>query len=367
MKSKHALKKLTPYQQGKQTEEVKREYGLDRIIKLASNENPFGYSDQVKNSLSLDHGLNTYPDGHTSELRNALAKKLNVEEDQIIFGGGSDELIQIISRAFLYPGVNTVMAAPTFPQYKHNATIEGATIKEIPTLDGYHDLKGMLQAIDENTSVVWLCTPNNPTGSLIPKEELYDFMNKCPKHVLVVLDEAYFEYVETEFDSKIIEHFSDFPNLISLRTFSKAYGLAGLRIGYGIANKELIAKLEVARGPFNTSSLAQKAALIALSDDEFIEETVQRNKAIRENLQQFLKDLGWHSYDSQTNFILITTPIDGEEMFNYLLERGYIVRPVKVLEDSNKIRVTIGSEEEMDIFKDLLQHLHSSVSKEIKS
>lgn len=363
---KSILKQLSPYQQGRQTEEVKKMYGLDRIIKLASNENPFGYSDKVKTVFStMEHEFNIYPDGYTSELRTALAHKLNVSEEQLIFGGGSDEIIQIIARAFLYPGVNTIMATPTFSQYKHNALIEGATIKEIPMIEGYHDLDGMLKVIDDDTNVVWLCTPNNPTGALIPRDALYNFMDKCPKHTLVVLDEAYYEYIDHELDNNAIMHLSDYPNLILLRTFSKAYGLAGLRIGYGIANKNLTPKLEVVRGPFNTSSLAQKAALIALADEQFIDESVQKNRSTKKDLQQFLTEIGWHYYDSQTNFLLISTPIDGEEAFQYLLENGFIVRPVKVLGDSNKIRVTIGNDKDMGLFRELLEDLHRRTNKEI--
>jgi len=364
---KSILKELTPYQQGMQTEEVKEKYNLDKIIKLASNENPYGYSAKVKTIFTeMENEFNIYPDGYTTELRTAIAHKLNVSKEQIIFGGGSDEIIQMISRAFLYPGVNTVIATPTFPQYKHNAMVEGASYKEIPTIDGYHDLDGMLAAIDENTNVVWLCTPNNPTGAHIPKADLYEFMNKCPKHVLVVLDEAYYEYMDPELDHHAIANLSEYPNLILLRTFSKAYGLAGLRIGYGVANENLIAKLEVVRGPFNTATLAQKAALIALDDDQFIDETVQKNQTIKQDLQQFLTNLGWPYYDSQTNFLLISTPINGEDAFQFLLENGFIVRPVNVPGNPNLIRVTIGTDKDMNLFKRALQDLQLHTSKEIQ-
>lgn len=364
---KPILKELTPYQQGMQTEEVKEKYNLDRIIKLASNENPYGYSAKVKSTLSkMDNAFNIYPDGYTTELRTAISLKLKVSKEQIIFGGGSDEIIQMISRAFLYPGVNTVMAAPTFPQYKHNAMVEGASYKEIPTMEGYLDLDGMLAAIDENTNVIWLCTPNNPTGAHIPKDDFYDFMDKCPKHVLVVLDEAYYEYMDPELDHHAIHRLSEYSNLILLRTFSKAYGLAGLRIGYGIANENLIAKLEVVRGPFNTSTLAQKAALIALEDDQFLSETVQKNRIIKQDLEQFLTKIGWDYYDSQTNFLLISTPVNGQKAFQFLLENGLIVRPVNMPENPNLIRVTIGMDEDMDTLKKVLHELHLHTSKELR-
>ncbi|WP_188453865.1 histidinol-phosphate transaminase [Virgibacillus oceani] len=348
MKGKRILSEMTPYKQGMQIEEVKKEYGLKRIVKLASNENPFGYSRKLQEQLpNMLHDFEIYPDGHTAELRTALAEKLRVNENQLVFGSGSDELVQLTCRAFLYPGVNTVMANPTFPQYKHNAKIEGAEIREIPNHNGYHDLEAIFNAIDENTRVVWLCSPNNPTGCLIPRSDFYSFMDKCPKDVLVVLDEAYYEYIEPGLDPDAINNISNYPNLLILRTFSKAYGLAGLRIGYGVGSERLIAKLNVVRGPFNTTSYTQKAALIALHDDLFIQETYQQNKVIRESFQRFLDNLGLSYYDSHTNFLCVKLPVSGNEMFGYLLKNGYIVRPGEGIGCPNSVRITIGNKEDM--------------------
>ncbi|MFB4169214.1 histidinol-phosphate transaminase [Virgibacillus sp. JSM 102003] len=365
MNGKRILKEMTPYKQGKQMHEVKKEFGLERIVKLASNENPFGYSNQIDKYLSAQlPSFDMYPDGYTSELRTAVANKLDVNEDQLIFGSGTDEIVQMVGRAFLYPGVNTVMPAPTFPQYKHNARIEGAGIKEVPTVNGYHDLDGMLNAIDDKTNVVWLCSPNNPTGSLIPKDDFDAFMEKCPERVLVVLDEAYYEYVEKSLQSTISDRFSGYNNLLVLRTFSKAYGLAGLRIGYGIADKALIANLDVVRGPFNTSSMAQKAALIALDDDEFLLDTTSKNSNIKYKFQEFLDSIGWHYYDSQTNFLLVSTPKSGDEIFQHLLENGFIVRSGDGLSCPNTVRITIGNEDDMKQLQDIIYQLHLDISKE---
>src|SRR5699024_7802565 len=201
--------------------------------------------------------FNIYPDGYTAELRNAVANKFEINENRIVFGCGSDELIQMICRAYLYPGKNTVMATPTFPQYRHNALVEDGELREIPTKQGYHDLEKMLEAIDEDTSVVWLCTPDNPTGTLIDEEQFTLFMEACPSHVLVVLDEAYYEFVDSSLQLNTMKHLEKYPNLIVLRTFSKAYGLAGIRIGYGLTNENIASKIEVVRGPFNTTSIAQ--------------------------------------------------------------------------------------------------------------
>lgn len=365
MKSKPVLDKMTPYQPGKQIEEVKQAYGLNRIVKLASNENPFGHSGKVDDYFSRHvSALNIYPDGYTAELRSALAKQLNVSENQLIFGNGTDEIVQMIGRAFLYPGVNTVMAVPTFPQYKHNALIEGADVKEVTTVNGYHNLPTMLEAIDDKTNVVWLCSPNNPTGCLIPRNDFYTFMDQCPADVLVVLDEAYLEYVDDALRPNVLDHLQHYQNLVVLRTFSKAYGLAGLRIGYGIANPELIPALDVVRGPFNTSAVAQKAALIALEDEAFLDDTVSRNQKVKKAFEHFLDSIGWTYYESHTNFLLISTPVSGDQAFQYLLENGFIVRPGEGLGAPNTIRVTIGHETDMDELQQVLYQLHLDTNEE---
>ena len=227
MKWNKAVLSLKPYQPGKSTDEVKRQYGLEKIIKLASNENPFGCSDKVKESIKdFSRSFAIYPDGYATDLRAAVAEHTGVKETELIFGNGSDESIQIISRSLLGPGKNTVMATGTFSQYRHNATLEGAEIREVPHIDGEHDLDGMLAAIDENTAVVWICTPNNPTGKYIPEQKLTAFLEKVPGDVLVVLDEAYSEYAVAEDYPRTNQWHQTYKNIIVLRTFSKIYGLS---------------------------------------------------------------------------------------------------------------------------------------------
>lgn len=357
MVGKKVLKQLAPYKQGMQINQVKEAYNLEKIVKLASNENPYGYSKQLKNTIldNIDE-LNIYPDGHAAQLRTSLASRLSIKEEQLIFGNGSDEIVQIISRTFLYPGVNTVMATPTFPQYKHHALIDGANIKEIPTVDGYHDLKAMLQAIDEDTKVVWICSPDNPTGTLLPREDFYQFMDQCPQDVLVVLDEAYYEFIDESSRLNALASLATYKNLILLRTFSKAYGLAALRIGYGIMNEDIANQINIVRGPFNTSAIAQQAALVALDDQPFIQEVTEKNKTIKQSFETFLDKLGWHYYPSQTNFILVSTPVSGTEISQYLLENGFIIRPGELLGYPNTIRITIGTEEDMKQLQGLLKN-----------
>ena len=347
MKWKKQLLELKAYQPGRSIEEVKKQYGLEQITKLASNENPFGCSPAAAEAIaSHATSLSLYPDGYAGELRSAVASHLNVKENQIIFGNGSDEIIQIISRALLEPGRNSVMAAPTFPQYRHNAILEGSEIREIPLIDGDHDLDGMAAAVDENTSIVWLCSPNNPTGTYINKIQLEAFMSKVPNEVLVVLDEAYYEFVDEEDYYNAVSLIGRYENMIVLRTFSKIYGLAALRVGYGIANEKLIATLDPAREPFNVNSLAMAAAIAAIKDQDFVKQCQESNRAGLEQFYSFCEKNALHYYRSSGNFILIDFACDGNEVFQYLLERGYIVRSGVALGFPTAVRVTVGSSEQ---------------------
>jgi histidinol-phosphate aminotransferase len=347
MRWKEQLLKLKPYQPGKSINEVKRQYGLSEIVKLASNENPFGSSEKVKKVIADYAGnFSVYPDGYATELRIQLANHLGVKERQIILGNGSDEIIQMIARGLLTPETKTVMAAPTFPQYKHNGIIEGCEIAEIPLVNGAHDLDGMASAIDERTSVVWLCSPNNPTGVYITEEEFTAFMARVPEDVLVVLDEAYFEYVNAEDYHDSLRLLKQYKNLIILRTFSKIYGLASFRVGYGIAHEDTISALEPVREPFNVNSLAQAAAIAALEDQEFIKTCKRENETGLEQFYQFCDNVGLKYYPSQGNFILIDFNRNGQEVFQFLLERGYIVRSGTALGFPTCVRITIGSKEQ---------------------
>ncbi|CQR46686.1 Histidinol-phosphate aminotransferase [Paraliobacillus sp. PM-2] len=368
MNGKEVLKQMKPYKPGKQIEDVKKEYGLSRIIKLASNENPFGYSDKVKSALpTLATHFELYPDGYATQLREELTENLNVEKDQLVFGCGSDEVVDMICRTFLEPGTNTVIANPTFPQYKHNALIQGATVKEVPVIDGYHDLEAMLQAIDSNTKVVWLCTPNNPTGCLIKDASLEYFMTNCPEDVLVVVDEAYYEYVTATDAPETIKWINKYPNLVVLRTFSKAYGLAALRVGYGVATEEIANLLNITRGPFNTTTVAQQAAVIALRDREFLQNSVNKTTTNKKQFLTFLEDLGLSYYDSEANFVFVKLPITGDELFEHLLTKGFIVRSGEALGHPYGVRITIGHEQDMKELQELMDTYLRPVIDEGKS
>ncbi|SDB91267.1 histidinol-phosphate aminotransferase [Pelagirhabdus alkalitolerans] len=364
MKAKKVFESMTPYKPGKQIEEVKKEYGLDRIVKLASNENPFGYSKKVDEVIQhAAKSFEIYPDGYATDLRQLLSDALSVLPDQLVFGCGSDEIIDMICRTYLEEGSNTIMATPTFPQYKHNAMIQGADIKEIPLINGYHDLQGMLDAVDENTNVVWLCTPNNPTGCMINDQSLKLFMDKCPEDVLVVLDEAYYEYISSHEAPDALELLKTYNNLIVLRTFSKAYGIAGLRVGYGISNLEISEALNIARGPFNTTDVGQKAAIAAFKDQEFLEQTRKETLNNKIDMINFCDEMELGYFDSETNFLFIKLPVSGDLLFNYLLSKGFIVRSGVALGFPNGVRLTIGAKEDM---QELQTHMRNFLNEHAK-
>ena len=291
MKWKNTILNLKAYQPGRTIDQVKKEFGLNSVVKLASNENPFGYSQKVTETLDkMTRRFELYPDGSANVLKEALSKEKGFTKEQFILGNGSDEIINIIARSLLKPGVNTVMATPTFSQYKHNAIVEGAEIREIPLKDGNHDLLAMLSAIDENTAVVWICTPNNPTGVYIKENDLISFLDAVPTDVLVVLDEAYAEYVVADDYYHTSTLLEKYQNIIVLHTFSKIYGMASFRVGYGISNSEVISKLEPVREPFNVNTLAQFAAASALEDQEFIENCKINNRQGMEQFYDFCRE-----------------------------------------------------------------------------
>ena len=358
MKWKQQLFGMKAYQPGKPIDEVKKQFGLDEVIKLASNENPFGSSPKVKEFLQTDasnHAI--YPDGYAQNLRTSLANFYEIAENEIILGNGSDDLIAIITRALLYPGVNTVMADLSFSQYWHNAEIEGAEVRKVPMKDGVHDLEAMLQAIDENTSVVWVCNPNNPTGTIVSDEALAAFLDKVPEDVFVVLDEAYIEYVNDSAYNDTLHYYRDYKNLILLRTFSKAYGLASFRVGYGIAQAEVIAKLDPVRAPFNNTILSQKVAQIALADQDYIVSCREANEAGKKQYVAFCEKHGLNYFPSQTNFVMFEVKASSNVVFEEMMKRGFISRSGAALGLEGYIRVTIGTEAQNAKFLQLLEEV----------
>lgn len=356
MKPKSQIVNLPVYKPGKPIEEVKRELGLEQVIKLASNENPYGSSPAALEAITKELvNVSIYPDGSSTELTEVLAKHLGVKRDNLIFGCGSDEIIALITRAFFLPGDENIMADQTFSVYKSNAEIEGAVSIEVPLKDGTHDLTSMLAQINDKTKAVWVCNPNNPTGTIISEQELTAFLDRVPSHVMVVLDEAYYEFVTDEAYPQSVPMIERYPNLVILRTFSKIYGLASLRIGYGIARPEVIDLINRVREPFNTSRFGQAAAKAALEDQAFVQECAERNAVERAYLQNEFTRLELPFFPSQGNFIMVDLDMPSATAFQSLLKQGIIVRPGFHVYPTY-IRVSVGTSEQNRAFVTALKN-----------
>jgi len=341
-----AVLNAKPYQPGKPIEEVKRELGLTDVIKMASNENPLGPSPKAVEAIKKYAGsINRYPEGGCFYLRQAVSRKLKIKPEQIIFGNGSDELIGLTLRAFVEEGDEVIVASPTFLMYEVASITHGAKIKIIPMRYFKYDLKAMKDAVTKNTKVVFIANPDNPNGTYVSKYELEDFLKGLPQETIVFLDEAYFEYAQEQDYPNGLDYLGK-NNIIVTRTFSKAYGLAGLRVGYGISSSEIIKYMEAVREPFNVNSLAQVAAIGALKDKDFV---AKAKKVVREGkkfIYSELKALGIRYVPSVTNFILIELGSKSGEVTEKLLKKGVIVRNMKAWGLGNFIRVTIGKESE---------------------
>lgn len=334
------------YEPGKPIEYVARELGLDPsgIIKLASNENPFGPSPLAvaAGKRALEQG-ELYPDGGCFEIRRKLATRLKVGADQVVMGNGSNEIIELLGHAFVGPGDEVVMANPAFVVYKLVTLLFGAKAVEVPLKDWSHDLTAMAAAITPRTKLVFVCCPNNPTGTTNTERELLAFARSVPDHVVVVFDEAYAEYVENAPDLRQL--ITEGRKVICLRTFSKIYGLASLRIGYGVAAAELCSLLNRVRQPFNVNAIAQAAAMAALDDERFAEKCAADNRAGLAQLAAGFSKLGCEYVPSVANFILVRVR-DGLSVFDALQRKGVIVRPVKSYGLPDWIRVTVGTAEQ---------------------
>ena len=341
-----ALRDFKAYQPGKPIEETARELGADAddIIKLASNENPFGPSPKalsaMRDALQRAH---LYPDGGAYYLGQALSHKLSVPRDHLIFGNGSNEIIEFLGHAFLREGDEIITSEHAFVVYKLVAKIFGAKTIEAPSPDFRHDLDAILNAITPRTRLIFIANPNNPTGTLLSQAEIDSFMSRLPDSILAVFDEAYFEYVDHPPDT--LRFVREGRNVLTLRTFSKIAGLAGLRVGYGIARPELIDILQKTRQPFNTSGIAQVAARAALGDDEHISATKRLTSQGRDYMQQQFTEMKLCFVPSAANFVLVNVG-DGRATFQALLKKRVIVRELKGYNLREWIRISIGTMEQ---------------------
>jgi histidinol-phosphate aminotransferase len=340
------LRDLTLYEPGKPIEETARESGLhpDQIIKLASNENPLGPSPRALEAMRhAMAGANFYPDGGGFHLRAALAEKLNVARENIILGNGSNEIIEFIGHAFFRPGVEMVTSENAFIAYKLAASLFGATTVEVPDIDYRFDLDGLARALTSCTRVVFIANPNNPTGTLLRQEAIDRFMARVPNDVVVVFDEAYFEYLDDPPDT--LRFVRQNRNVIVLRTFSKIHALASVRLGYGIARPELIRVVQKTREPFNTNGLAQAGGLAALADEAHRAETKRMTDEGRKYLETEFAAMGLPYVVSVANFVLVRVG-DGKAVFRALLCRGVIVRALRGYNFPEWVRISVGTMEQ---------------------
>ncbi len=348
------IQSLNPYVPGKPVDELQRELGLDRVIKLASNENPVGPSPKAVAALAEEHAsLHRYPDGGGYRLRHAIADRWKVGNDQVILGNGSDEILGLLARAFLAPGDEAVMADHTFVIYKMEVTAAHGKPVTVPLVNWTHDLDAMARAVTPRTRLLFVCNPNNPTGTMVDADAVSRLMDRISQDVVVVFDEAYFEYVRDPQFPDSIRYVQEGRNAIVLRTFSKIYGLAGLRIGYGITTPEIAGILNRVRPPFNANSLAQRAALAALGDDDHVANSRAVNAAGMEQVGRGLRELGFEPIPSETNFLYFDVKRDGRQVFESLLREGVIVRHI----EGTMLRVTIGQAEDNTVFLHALKRV----------
>ena len=340
-----ALKTLPTYQPGRPIEEVARELNLpaNEIIKLASNENPLGPSPLAIAAMQkVLANLNLYPDGNAFYLKQKLAAKLGLEPANLVLGNGSNEIIEFVGHTYFAPGVDVVVSQFCFAIYPLVAKMFGANLITVPATNHGHNLPAMLKAITPQTRVVFVANPNNPTGTLVPREDVIQFVNAIPDHVLLVMDEAYIEFLDSPPDLAALVRLGVRPNLLLMRTFSKIFGLAGLRLGYGIGHPDLIVALEKIRQPFNINSIAQAGALAALGDEEHIRKTRQNNFTGLEFFQRVFRDLKLEYVPSAANFILVRVG-EGQRVFEAMQRQGVIVRPMGGYQLPEWIRISIGT------------------------
>ena len=342
---------LQPYVPGKPIEDLERELGIKDAIKLASNENPLGPSPLALKAVNeVLSGLNRYPDGNALRLKEAISRKYNIEVNKITIGNGSNDIIEFVVRCFLSSEDSAVFSKHAFAVYPLAVQSVGAEGIEVDANNWGHDLSAMASSIKKNTKVIFIANPNNPTGTFVPRDEIITFLKTIKQDVIVLLDQAYYEYSSYETEDVDFELINEFPNLIISRSFSKAYGLAGFRIGYSVSTKEVADLLNRIRQPFNANSLALIAAETALKDREHMEKSLKTNIEQKELLYKGLDNLGFEYIASAANFICFDCKQNSQEMYKKLLQESVIVRSMEVYKMLNHLRVSIGTPEENLVF-----------------
>jgi len=354
-----AVEALTPYQPGKPVEDVQRELGLERVVKLASNEGPFGPFPQALDALAAwARELNRYPDGGAFRLHAALAERHGVSFEEICVGAGADGCIDLLSQAFLDPGDEIVCGWPSFPSYVIYARKQGAQTSLVPLVEHAYHLDALLEAITPRTKLVYICHPNNPTGTMNTADELDAFFAAVPEHVLTVVDQAYFEYIDrSDYPDAVERYYKAGRRVAVLRTFSKIYGLAGLRVGYTVAARDVCAAMAKVRRPFDITSPAQVAAVASIDDEPELARRRALNADGLATLESVLRGHGLEPVPSVGNFLYVETGGDGTELFERLLREGMIVRPLAGFGSPTAVRVSVGTPEELELFADALSRV----------
>lgn len=351
IRHRKSLNQIKPYTPGKPLWEVQNELGLTKVIKLASNENPLGPSPKALNAIAnILSGLNRYPDAHAIELKNVIASRLFLSNAQLIITNGADELITLISEAFLEAGDEIIVPSPSFSEYDFGAHLMGAKVVAVPLDHMYQfNVDGILSAVTDHTKLVYICSPNNPTGTYIPKSRVEKLLNSLPKQILVVFDSAYSHFATKEDYTDGLEFVRSGYPMIVLQTFSKIYGIAGLRVGFGAAPESIIKSILRVKEPFNVNSIAQAAAAAAITDEVHVEHSKQVNTAGREQLYRALTEFGLRYLESMANFVLVKFGPCAKKVYEQLLAQGVIVRYGDIWGMPEHIRISIGTFEENTI------------------
>lgn len=348
------IEKIVPYPPGKPLDELEREYGVKNPIKLASNENPWGPSPKAMEALKAAcSNLNRYPDGSSYYLVEAIAKSQKVQPAEVVVGNGSNELIEFLVKAFVTPGDEVITSHPSFLMYQKFVQVRGGENLVIGLKDLHHDLEAILAAITPKTRIIFLDNPNNPTGTYLAKDVLASFLDTVPEQVIVVLDEAYVDFMEDELRPDfhaLLKRSEGRCPVVFLRTFSKAYGLSGLRVGYGLMDQEIAQCLHKVRQPFNLNSLGQVAAQAAIEDVEFFAATIKRTREGRQYLIEEIEKLGCSCVPSQTNFIFIDIKGEADPLYEAMLHKGVIIRSMRAYGFPTFVRITVGTIAENDRF-----------------
>lgn len=348
------IREITPYPPGKPIEELEREYGISGSIKLASNENPFGPSPAAVEAMrNTFENLHRYPDGSCYYLNRAVADHLGVAPEQLVFGNGSNEIIEFLVKAFVKEEDEVITSHPSFLMYQKFVQVRGGRNHVVELKDMYHDLEAISSLVSPATRLIFIDNPNNPTGTLLPWDRLKSFLARLPDHLIVVLDEAYIDFVDEDQRHDTLSLIDDREGrcgVVLLRTFSKAYGLAGLRIGFGIMATAVAECLHKVRQPFNINLMAQQGALAALGDQDYYQETMRKTAAGKRYLIEALEQLGCSPFPSQTNFMLIDVHTDATSLYEAMLVKGVIIRSMKAYGYESYIRINVGTDEENNRF-----------------